>query len=78
MAEVNKYWTKRKKLIPTEVEAPEAKDEGALDILGKLWERLTTIPIMNYFPVMNQNLDEVLDIFVRVNSAGTPLAKTDF
>ena len=78
VAEVNKYWTKRKKLIPTEVEAPEAKDEGALDILGKLWERLTTIPIMNYFPVMNQNLDEVLDIFVRVNSAGTPLAKTDF
>jgi hypothetical protein len=56
---------------------PEALDERALDILGKLWERLTTIPIINYFPVKNQNLDEVLDIFVRVNSAGTPLAKTD-
>jgi len=59
------------------VEVPEATDERALDILGKLWERLTTIPIINYFPVKNQNLDEVLDIFVRVNSAGTPLAKTD-
>jgi hypothetical protein len=77
VAEVNKYWTKRKKLIPPEVEVPEATDERALDILGKLWERLTTIPIINYFPVKNQNLDEVLDIFVRVNSAGTPLAKTD-
>ena len=77
VAEVNKYWTKRKKLIPAEVEVPEATDERALDILGKLWERLTTIPIINYFPVKNQNLDEVLDIFVRVNSAGTPLAKTD-
>lgn len=73
----NKYWTKRKKLIPQEVEVPEATDERALDILGKLWERLTTIPIINYFPVKNQILDEVLDIFVRVNSAGTPLAKSD-
>lgn len=77
VAEVNKYWTKRKKLIPQEVEVPEVTDESALDMLGKLWERLTTIPVINYFPVKNQNLDEVLDIFVRVNSAGTPLAKTD-
>jgi hypothetical protein len=77
VAEVNKYWMKQKKLIPQELKVPEATDERALDILGKLWERLTTIPIINYFPVKNQNLDEVLDIFVRVNSAGTPLAKTD-
>jgi hypothetical protein len=77
IAEVNKYWTKQKKLIPQEVVVPELTDERALDILGKLWERLTTIPIINYFPVNNQNLDEVLDIFVRVNSAGTPLAQTD-
>ena len=45
--------------------------------LGRLWERLTTIPIINYFPIKNQELDEVLDIFVRVNSAGTTLSKTD-
>lgn len=77
VADVNKYWTKRKKQIPHELELPDETDERALDILGKLWERLTTIPIINYFPVKNQNLDEVLDIFVRVNSAGTPLAKTD-
>jgi uncharacterized protein with ParB-like and HNH nuclease domain len=77
VAEVNKYWTKQKKLIPQKLKVPEATEERALDILGKLWERLTTIPIINYYPVKNQNLDEVLDIFVRVNSAGTPLAKTD-
>ena len=77
VAEVNKYWTKTKRRIPKEMEVPEETDDRALDILGKLWERLTTIPIINYFPVKNQNLDEVLDIFVRVNSAGTPLAKTD-
>jgi hypothetical protein len=74
---VNKYWTKQKKLIPQGLKVPEETDDRALGILGKLWERLTTIPIINYFPVKNQNLDEVLDIFVRVNSAGTPLAKTD-
>jgi uncharacterized protein with ParB-like and HNH nuclease domain len=77
VAEVNKYWAKQKKLVPAEVSVPEETDERALDVLGKLWERLTTIPIINFFPVKNQNLDEVLDIFVRVNSAGTPLAKTD-
>ena len=77
LAEVNKYWAKQKKQIPHAVEVPETTDEHALDILGKLWERLTTIPIVNYFPVKNQNLDEVLDIFVRVNSAGTVLSKTD-
>lgn len=77
VAEVNKYWAARKKQIPKEVDVPETTDDLALGILGKLWERLTTIPIINYFPVKNQNLDEVLDIFVRVNSAGTPLAKTD-
>jgi uncharacterized protein with ParB-like and HNH nuclease domain len=77
VADVNRYWAKRKKLIPHEADVPEETDERALDILGKLWERLTTIPIINYFPVKNQNLDEVLDIFVRVNSAGTTLSKTD-
>jgi hypothetical protein len=75
--EVNKCWAKRKKLIPHDAEVPEATAERAVDILVKLWVRLTTIPIINYFPVKNQNLDEVLDIFVRVNSAGTPLSKTD-
>jgi Protein of unknown function DUF262 len=75
--EVIKYWATRKKLIPQHVAVPETTDENAINILGKLWERLTTIPIVNYYPVKKQNLDEVLDIFVRVNSGGTPLAKTD-
>jgi len=75
--DVNRYWAKRKKQIPEGLVVTEETDDRALDVLGRLWERLTTIPIINYFPVKNQNLDEVLDIFVRVNSAGTPLAKTD-
>jgi len=76
-AEVNKYWTVQKKKIPDIVKISEETDERALNILAKLFQRLTSIPIINYFPVRNQRLDEVLDIFVRVNSAGTVLAKTD-
>jgi uncharacterized protein with ParB-like and HNH nuclease domain len=77
LADVNKYWTAKKKNIPDDVEVSEAIEERALNILQRLFERLNTKPIINYFPLKNQNLDEVLDIFVRVNSAGTPLAKTD-
>jgi uncharacterized protein with ParB-like and HNH nuclease domain len=77
IAEVNRFWSARLKQIPDESEISEDVRDRALDILCRLWERLTTIPIINYFPVRNQNLDEVLDIFVRVNSSGTPLAKTD-
>ncbi|MDD3013667.1 MAG: DUF262 domain-containing protein [Candidatus Gastranaerophilales bacterium] len=33
--------------------------------------------IINFFNVENKELDEVLDIFVRVNSGGTVLSKTD-
>jgi hypothetical protein len=77
LAEINKFWKKREKLIPADVNVPVETSERAIDILGRLWERLTTSPVINFFPVKNQNLDQVLDIFVRVNSAGTPLAKTD-
>ncbi len=76
-AEVNKYWTRQKRRIPDTVEIPEDTEERALNILAKLFQRLTSIPIINFFAVKNQRLDEVLDIFVRVNSAGTVLAKTD-
>jgi hypothetical protein len=77
LPQVNKYWAKRRKGIEEVLQVSEEAEERALNMLGRLWERLTTIPIINYFPVENQNLDEILDIFVRVNSAGTPLAKTD-
>lgn len=71
------FWARRRKRFAQTGSVPEETEERALDILGRLWERLTTIPVINYFPVRNQNLDEVLDIFVRVNSAGTVLSRTD-
>lgn len=42
-----------------------------------LWERLVTEELITYFEIKEESLDDILDIFVRVNSAGTPLSKSD-
>ena len=42
-----------------------------------LWERLVTEELITYFEIKKESLDDILDIFVRVNSAGTPLSKSD-
>lgn len=38
---------------------------------------LVTEEIINYFEIKKDSLDDVLDIFIRVNSGGTVLSKTD-
>lgn len=42
-----------------------------------LWERLVTEDLITFFEIQKESLDDILDIFVRVNSAGTPLSKSD-
>lgn len=37
----------------------------------------TTEPLINYFKVTKDDLDDILQIFIRVNSGGTILSKTD-
>ncbi len=46
-------------------------------ILRVLHQRLVIEEIINYYKIEDQDLDEILDIFVRVNSGGTPLSKSD-
>jgi uncharacterized protein with ParB-like and HNH nuclease domain len=46
-------------------------------MLATLWQRLCADDIINYFRIDEQELDKVVDIFVRVNSAGVQLSKTD-
>jgi uncharacterized protein with ParB-like and HNH nuclease domain len=77
LSDVRETLDKRLESIPEAVEVPKETRNLALRILEKLWERLNRLPVINYFPVTNQNLDEILDIFVRVNSAGITLSKTD-
>lgn len=46
--------------------------------IGKLHDRLTQDKSINYFEVNNtESIDDVLDIFVRVNSGGAVLSKSD-
>jgi len=47
------------------------------DTLVGLWNVLTQQPFINYFLEEEQNLDKVLNIFIRVNSGGTPLSYSD-
>jgi hypothetical protein len=45
--------------------------------LAKLFNKLHTNEVLNYFEVENDNIDAVLEIFVRVNSGGKILSKSD-
>ena len=46
-------------------------------LLTLLWQRLCADEVINFFSIDVQELDKIVDIFVRVNSAGVQLSKTD-
>ena len=50
-----------------------------LDNITKFWEmiNLQNPPIIHYLTIKDTNYDDVLNIFVRLNSSGTPLSKPD-
>lgn len=50
---------------------------GGVARLSTLRKAIRTTPVMNYFEVTDQDPDKVLEIFVRVNSGGTPLSSSD-
>lgn len=52
-------------------------DEVARKNILLLYTRLVADEIINYFEVEKDSIDSVLDIFVRVNSGGTVLSKSD-
>lgn len=65
----------------------EIKDENQLAVLDSEKQfvkkairdlhKRTVDPLINYFPVTKDDLDDILEIFIRVNSGGTILSKTD-
>jgi Protein of unknown function DUF262 len=55
----------------------EADKENANKIIGKLHNKIHTITTINYYEERSQDYDKVLTIFVRANSAGTPLEYSD-
>jgi hypothetical protein len=53
------------------------EDSFALDALSALHSAIIERPALPYYLETEQDLDKVLEIFIRVNSQGTPLAKAD-
>jgi hypothetical protein len=45
--------------------------------LVELHRAITELPLINYFTEIEQDLERVLNIFIRVNSAGTTLSYSD-
>lgn len=49
----------------------------ASGLLGKLFERIHNQPSLYFYEETDQEIDKVLDIFVRVNAGGTKLSHSD-
>jgi len=56
---------------------PEQDKENANKLIGRLHNKIHTLPIINFYEERSQDYDKVLTIFVRANSAGTPLEYSD-
>lgn len=52
-------------------------NKTAMQNLQLLWQCMVNDDVINYYEIENQELDDILDIFIRVNSGGTPLSKSD-
>lgn len=46
-------------------------------IINRLLNKFNDNQLVSYFQIINKDLDDILDIFVRVNSGGTILSKSD-
>lgn len=56
---------------------PEPDRDNANRLIGKLHTKIHTTTTINYYEERSQDYDKVLTIFVRANSAGTPLEYSD-
>ncbi|MDD2207913.1 MAG: DUF262 domain-containing protein [Bacilli bacterium] len=53
------------------------QNENIINNISKLHSALVTDEVINYFEVETDTMNEILDIFVRINSGGTALTKID-
>lgn len=68
------------KLIETDPSRSELLIENrrhAKKIINRLLNKFNDDQLVSYFKIINKDLDDILDIFVRVNSGGTILSKSD-
>ena len=78
-SEVKKYYREIEGQFndPEIIEILQPKQDDIDDILTDLWHKLTNSEIINYYKIDEPDLDNILDIFVRVNSGATILSKSD-
>lgn len=76
--QANEKYFKVKKVLSMSLPdiAKEYKDH-AYDKISALWMHINQDKLINYFVQETDDMDDVLEIFVRVNSGGTILSKTD-
>jgi len=55
----------------------EEKGEFATETISKLWQAVHSDGTISYYLEKSPELDKVLNIFIRVNSGGTPLSYSD-
>ena len=55
----------------------QGKDKFSTDTMMELWKVVKEKQIINYFLEEDQDLDKVLNIFIRVNSGGSSLSYSD-
>ena len=68
---------KMSQLWAATAQAGLANHDKAVETLSQLWESIHTTPSVKFFEETEQDIDRVLDIFIRVNSAGTVLSYSD-
>ncbi|MFK5647911.1 DUF262 domain-containing protein [Ornithinimicrobium sp. LYQ121] len=68
---------KMSQLWAVTAQAGLANHDKAVEILSQLWESIHTTTNVKFFEETEQDIDRVLDIFIRVNSAGTVLSYSD-
>lgn len=63
----------------TEIQKKQVSEKRRLikKALETLNKRITSEQLINYFEIDKQDLEDILKIFIRVNSGGTQLSKTD-
>lgn len=74
LADVNKYVNR---YIYKDNRFDEDQGDFATDVISKLYNVIWTEPSLSYYRVKTDELDKVLNIFIRVNSGGTKLSYSD-
>jgi hypothetical protein len=64
-------------LFPSIAAAGLGNTESAVTLLGQLWQSIHAVPNIHFYEETDQDVERVLDIFIRVNSGGTILSYSD-